>query len=75
MKFLITGGAGFIGSCINYYDPSSEVSLLWNDPSLGIKWPVDNPILSDKDNNLPSLDQLDDDLLPIYKKNYQAVSE
>jgi dTDP-4-dehydrorhamnose 3,5-epimerase len=36
----------------DYYSPQWERSLLWNDPALGIEWPVINgesPILSDKD--------------------------
>lgn len=36
--------------CTDYYHPQSERTLLWNDPRLGIKWPlVGAPILSDKD--------------------------
>jgi len=36
-----------------FYTPELEGGLRWNDPKLGIKWPIDNPILSDKDNNHP----------------------
>lgn len=32
-----------------YYDPSSQFSLLWNDPRFGIWWPIKNPILSRRD--------------------------
>jgi len=35
--------------CTEYYDSSDEGSILWSDPALDISWPVDNPILSDKD--------------------------
>ena len=61
----------FCYKCSNYYDPGSEISLAWNDPSIGINWPIDNPILSDKDDNLPSIDQIDHSLLPIYEGNTQ----
>ena len=27
------------------YDPASEITVLWNDPELGISWPVDAPVL------------------------------
>lgn len=33
----------------NWYSPSSECCLLWNDAEIGIEWPVQNPILSVKD--------------------------
>lgn len=38
-----------------YYDPARDAGILWNDPDLGIPWPVDGPVLSDKDRVLPRL--------------------
>lgn len=35
--------------CTDFYDPEGELRLLWNDPELGIDWPVTDPVLSDKD--------------------------
>lgn len=35
--------------CTDYYAPSEEYTLLWNDPAIGIEWPIRNPILADKD--------------------------
>jgi len=35
--------------CTDYYDPADELRIAWNDPSIGIRWPVKNPILSEKD--------------------------
>ncbi len=37
--------------CTDYYDPSDEFSILWNDSELNISWPIDNPILSKKDSS------------------------
>ena len=35
--------------CSNYRHQSSEITIAWNDNTIGIKWPTDNPILSNKD--------------------------
>ena len=50
-----------IYSCTKYRDKNSEVGIMYNDKDLNIKWPVRNPIVSDKDrSNLSFKD---------YKKN------
>ncbi len=41
--------ADFEYKCTDYYDPTDEGSLLWNDPDLDVSWPVADPILSKKD--------------------------
>ena len=41
--------------CTNYYNPKSEYGIKWNDSEIGIPWGVSDPILSEKDNSLPSL--------------------
>jgi len=41
--------ADFEYKCTDYYDPSDEGNILWNDPDLNIHWPVNKPILSEKD--------------------------
>ncbi len=33
----------------NYVDAKDQITLKWNDPKIGIKWPIENPILSDRD--------------------------
>jgi len=50
--------ADFEYKCTDYYDPNDEGSLLWNDPDVAIDWPLDEPVLSDKDSKAPSLKQL-----------------
>lgn len=44
--------------CTDYYDPSDEGNILWNDSDLNIRWPVDVPILSEKDADAPRLADL-----------------
>ncbi|MDO6405261.1 dTDP-4-dehydrorhamnose 3,5-epimerase [Pantoea phytobeneficialis] len=46
---VVSEFADFEYKCTNYYDPTSEGCLLWNDPAVGIEWPIDAPLLSEKD--------------------------
>jgi dTDP-4-dehydrorhamnose 3,5-epimerase len=43
----------------NEYNKESEGGILWNDPEIGIKWPVDKPILSEKDKKYTLLKKVD----------------
>jgi len=42
----------------NYYAPAHDCGLMWNDPALGIEWPVSKPLLSEKDRTHPVLGEL-----------------
>lgn len=41
--------AEVVYKCTSVYAPEQEGSLLWNDPAIGIEWPIDQPVLSAKD--------------------------
>ena len=41
--------------CTDFYDPGGELSVIWNDPDIGIEWPVKEPVLSAKDAAAPRL--------------------
>ena len=45
-------------NCTDVYDAADEIGLAWNDPDVGIEWPVGEPIISDKDRRLPRLRDL-----------------
>ena len=49
--------AEVIYKCTEIYTPQDERTLLWNDPALGIKWPVRHPIISEKDQRGVPLDR------------------
>ena len=41
--------------CTDFYDPEDEIAVLWNDPEIGIDWPVAEPLLKEKDAKAPRL--------------------
>lgn len=53
---VLSDEAEFLYKTTNYYAPNSDRGLAWNDPDIGINWPLsDKPILSDKDSKQPLL--------------------
>ena len=52
---VLSETADFFYKCTDYYDPDDEAGIHWNDQDLNIDWQVKNPIISLKDQRLPSL--------------------
>jgi dTDP-4-dehydrorhamnose 3,5-epimerase len=46
----------------SYYDPATEAGIAWNDPDIGVEWPLDDPILSERDQAAPRLAEIAGDL-------------
>jgi dTDP-4-dehydrorhamnose 3,5-epimerase len=44
--------------CTDFYAPGDELGVIWNDPEIGIRWPVAEPILSAKDRGHPRLSEV-----------------
>jgi dTDP-4-dehydrorhamnose 3,5-epimerase len=55
---VLSEEAAFSYKCSNFYSALHDGGLRWNDPELGIRWPVENPVLSPKDAVLPLLKDL-----------------
>lgn len=55
---VISDVADLVYKCTDYYRPEDEGGLAWDCPTLGIRWPVDNPILSRKDKDYLGLKSL-----------------
>ena len=55
--YVMSESAELLYKCTDYYDPEDDHSLLWNDETVGIDWPLldSKPLLSDKDKNAPRL--------------------
>lgn len=49
--------ADFHYKCTDFYDPTDEGGIIWNDKELNIQWPIDMPIMSSKDNALISFSE------------------
>ena len=66
--FLVTSETAlFAYKCSDYYHPENEFSVRWDDPAIGIDWPLIDrtpPELSNKDNTAPCLSDLPADRLP-----------
>jgi dTDP-4-dehydrorhamnose 3,5-epimerase len=52
---VLSESAHVFYKCSDYYRPEDEGGLLWSDPTLAIKWPITDPIVSEKDARLPLL--------------------
>jgi dTDP-4-dehydrorhamnose 3,5-epimerase len=65
--FLVTSETAlFAYKCTELYDPASERGIVWNDPDIGIEWPLQQPALSGKDAAAPTLAAIDPSFLPDY---------
>lgn len=41
--------------CTELYDKTDEIGIVWNDPEIGVDWPVKDPVINDKDRQAPRL--------------------
>ncbi len=44
------------------YDPATESGIAWDDPDVGVEWPVDDPLLSERDEQALRLSEVADNL-------------
>ncbi|GLR76437.1 MULTISPECIES: dTDP-4-dehydrorhamnose 3,5-epimerase [Vibrionaceae] len=66
---VLSESADFQYKCTDYYDPNDESGLLWNDPEIGIEWPIKKPLLSDKDSVQPLLSDIKEKIKSGWKDN------
>jgi dTDP-4-dehydrorhamnose 3,5-epimerase len=52
---VVSESADFLYKCDGYYSPADERIVRWDDPTIGIKWPFQDPTLSDRDAKAPLL--------------------
>lgn len=63
---VVSEQALFSYKCTDFYSAQNELGVAWNDETIGIEWPIDAPILSDKDLANPKLRDISPDRLPRY---------
>ena len=56
--YVLSEVADFEYKCTDYYDPSDEGCIVWNDSKINIDWPCKNPIVSQKDQQGKKLESL-----------------
>lgn len=66
---VLSEGADLLYKVSNYYSQYHECGLLWNDPDVGIEWPIKVPFLSEKDRKHPRLTEVED----LFKDSYWEV--
>jgi dTDP-4-dehydrorhamnose 3,5-epimerase len=54
----------FAYKCTDGYHPETELGVSWDDPDIGIAWPITDPLLSDKDRAYPRLRDVPTERLP-----------
>jgi len=64
---VLSETADFLYKCTDYYHPEDEDGISWQDPAIGIDWPITDPLLSERDRNLPLLADMEPDRLPVYQ--------
>ena len=63
---VLSETADVMYKCTDFYVPEDEYGILWADSVVGIDWPIENPILSKKDSQNPSLNDVPKECLPVY---------
>ncbi len=61
--FIVTSETADVAYKLSsYYDPATEAGFAWDDPEVGIEWPISDPILSERDRTAPRLAEIADSL-------------
>jgi dTDP-4-dehydrorhamnose 3,5-epimerase len=55
---VLSESVDFLYKCDDYYSPTDEIVIRWDDPSIGIGWPIANPTLSVRDAEAPFLSEI-----------------
>jgi dTDP-4-dehydrorhamnose 3,5-epimerase len=65
---VLSDRADVMYKCTDYYAPEAECGVIWNDPDIGVEWPVHDPVISERDATLPMLRDVPEAQLPVYEE-------
>jgi len=63
---VLSERADVIYKCTDLYSPEDERGIFWADPTIGVEWPIEFPVLSEKDSRNPKLSDISEEFLPVY---------
>ncbi len=63
---VLSETAHVLYKCTDIFTPGDDYGILWSDPRIHIRWPISAPLLSTKDAQNPTLEQIPKHLLPVY---------
>ena len=66
---VLSASAQVVYKCTDYYAAEDEGGVLWSDPTLAIDWPISQPLISEKDSQLPYLADIPPKRLPVYEES------
>ncbi|UCF01470.1 MAG: dTDP-4-dehydrorhamnose 3,5-epimerase [Deltaproteobacteria bacterium] len=66
---VLSESAQIVYKATDFYASEDEGGVLWSDPTLAIAWPISEPLLSEKDSQLPCLADILPERLPVYEEN------
>ena len=73
--FLVLSDQALVNyKCTTFYDKQADAGIRWDDPDIGIEWPVDEPVLSAKDASAPCLSDLSEERLFSYEKENKGAT-
>lgn len=61
--YVLSNDADVLYKVNQEYSPENERGIIWNDPTVGVKWPSNNPVVIEKDLELPTIDKADNNFV------------
>lgn len=70
---VLSESADIVYKCTGFYSPPDEIGVRWNDPEIGIAWPIGDPLVSEKDGAAPLLRDVVERLPPYESDGWRGA--